>query len=216
MGEETLPLNTMGGNTMIFKDGKDYEAYHFPFNWGAEYFNGEYLTEFDLNTNDKNDFYSIQQHKLNRFGLFGAGLKMFYNIDGSFNIAGQQIEIEYHLDGTVYNLTSNSASKDCITYKKKSIDFHPEIEYQYEKLVSIDFGYKTLLNYDGIQFYFQPIVVVGMPTEHEDGRIEIEIKMTSNKDLNGQLVFKNKGKIMDKEDCPLVRNHKTTVNWIIH
>lgn len=200
---------------MIFKDGKDYEAYYFPFNWGAEYLNGEFLTEFDFNTNEKNDFYSIQQHKLNRFGLFGCGLKLFYNLDGSFNINGQTIELEYHLDGQVYNLTSSSARKDCITYKKKSIDFHPDINQQYEELISIDFGYKTLLNYDGTQFYFQPIVSIPMPTETEDGKIKIEIKMTSNYDLNGQLVVRSKGRIVNKVDCPLVRNHKTTIDWTV-
>lgn len=199
---------------MLFKDGKNYNAHYFPFNWGAEYLDGTFLTEFDLETNNKNDFYSIQQNKITRFGLFGCGMKLYYNIDGSFILNGQRIEIEYHTDDQIYYLTSTSSSKDCITYKRKQIDFHPNPQYQFDELISIDFGYKTLLNYNGTQFYFQPIVTI--PMNQDNGRVEIEIKMTPNKDLNGQLVFKNKGKIIDQADCPLVRNHNTIINWIVH
>lgn len=201
---------------MIFKDSKKFEAYYFPFNWGAEYFDGTYLTEFDLSTNKKNDFYSIQQEKLLRFGLYGAGMKMFYNQDGSFNLAGQHIEIEYHTKERVYPLTINFETKDCITYKYKEKDFDRNFTVQDDRLVSIDFGYKTLLNYDGIQFFFQPVVRAMLPTKTENGRVQIEVKMTSNQDMNGQIVFKNKGVIINQGNCPLIINKSTTVDWVVH
>lgn len=198
---------------MIFKHSINYDAYYFPFNWGAEYVDGTYLTEFDLHNHEKNDFYDIDQPNLNRFGLFGCGMKFYYNMDGSFNLAGQHIEIEYHLEDKIYYLTTAFEKKDCITYKQNELVFNPDINLQFDEMISIDFGYKTLLNYDGTQFFFQPIVK--LPVNKEDGKVEIEVKITSNLDLDGQIVFKNKGKIMDSSDCPLIRNHSTTVNWTV-
>lgn len=198
---------------MIFKDSTQYDSYHFPFNWGAEYYDSTYLTEFDLDTNEKNDFYSISQNKVSRFGLFGCGLKLYYNNDGSFNLAGQRIEIEYHIDDKIFPLTTSFEKKDCITYKQKEMWYQKDLQLQSAHLVSIDFGYKTLINYDGIQFFFQPIVKAILPNHQEDGRVEIEIKMTSNMDMQGDLIIKNKGCIVEKVECPLLRNHSSTFNW---
>lgn len=199
---------------MIFKDSTQFDAYYFPFNWGAEYPRGKYLTEFDLNTNEKNDFYSIQQDQLIRFGLYGCGMKFFYNQDGSFNLAGQHITLEYHLEDEVFNLTAQSTKKDCITYKQKEMLFNPDLSLQGDELISIDFGYKTLLNFNGKQIFFKPIVK--LPVNKAEGKVEIDISMTSNLDLDGKLVFKNKDIIIDAEETPLRKNKTTTVNWTVH
>lgn len=199
---------------MIFKDSTKFDSYYFPFNWGAEYTKGEYLTEFDLETKEKNDFYDIQQNRLIRFGLYGCGLKFFYNQDGSFNLAGQHITIEYHLGEEIFDLTSSQMKKDCIAYKQKEMMFHPDLSLQADELVSIDFGYKTLLNFNGKQIFFKPIVK--LPVNQAEGKVQIEVTMTSNLDLDGKLVFKNRGMIMDSGETPLRQNKSTTVNWIVH
>jgi hypothetical protein len=204
----------MGGIIMIFKDSTQYDSYYFPFNWGAEYFDGTYLTEFDLQNYTKNDFYSIEQNKINRFGVYGCGMKFYYNVDGSFNLNGQRIEVELHLNDKIYNLTSSSSQKDCITYKNKQMWFHSDFSVQSDEMVSIDFGYKTLLNYDGIQFFFQPIVK--LPVNQERGKVEIEMKITSNIEGIGKIVIKNKHGAVDSEECPLELNRSTVIDWIVH
>jgi len=198
---------------MIFKDSTKIESYYFPFNWGVDYTDNTSLTEFDLINNNKNDFYSIEQHKVNRFGLYGHGMKFYCNKDGSFILEGQHIEIEYHLDDKIYPLTISFNQKDYISYKQKEMWYDKNLSLQEDEIVSIDFGYKTLITYDNTQFFFQPIV--SLPINQTEGKVSINVKMTSNLDLNGKLVFKNNGKIMDTFDYPLKRNYSSKKTWIV-
>lgn len=195
---------------MIFYDSKPIESFHLPFNWGADYNDNTYITEFDLNTKEKNDFYSIEQNKIVRFGLFGCGMKMFYDRDGGININGKRIDIEYHTDNEIFLLTCQDSQKDCITYKQAYIKPDRSKSVQDTKIESINFGYKTLLNINETQFYFQPIVSIPM-----EGVAEIDIKLTSNKNLDGKLVFRGDKGIIDIFEAPLQINHAGTMRWTI-
>ena len=195
---------------MIFDSQVSIKPHFYPFNWCVEYKDGTYLTEYDFKNNKWNDFYLIQTKPIKRFGLFNQGRKFYYENDGSFWLNGQFIQIEYHVDDEIYELTSSFDDKDCIQYKQSYMT--PSGEGEQQVIVeSTQFGYKTLIMKDDIQFHFQSLVCV--PTFN--GTPYFEVRLTSNKELNGKLVFKNKGKIVEEINTPLRKNYKWIGNWSI-
>ncbi|MEC1179199.1 hypothetical protein P9B03_11950 [Metasolibacillus meyeri] len=197
---------------MLFADARNYQAISLPFNWAADYANGKNYTEYDLLTHKKNDFYLIQKNQVIRFGLFGQGMKLFFEMaDGLFNLNGKRVEIEYHADhGEVYYLTTNFKNKDLITYKEAYADYNNVQGIQHSNLKAINFGYKTIYSRDDIQLFFQPIV--SLPFNES---AFIEVKLTSNKDLNGYLVFKSRGLEVERFYALLKANKAGQINWTI-
>jgi len=197
---------------MIFADSRNIQAISLPFNWNADYADGKNYAEYDLLTHKKNDFYLIQKNQVIRFGLFGQGMKFFFEMsDGSFYLHGRRIEIEYiNDDGKTFSLTTNFTNKDLITYKEAFTDYNNTQGVQKSNLKSINFGYKTIYQKDDVQLYFQPIV--SLPFSES---AFIEVKLTSNKDLNGHLVFKSRGVGVERFYAPLEANISGQMNWTI-
>lgn len=197
---------------MLFTEEKNVQAIGLPFNWNADYANGKNYAEYDLLTHKKNDFYLVQKNQVIRFGLFGQGMKFFFEMsDGSFYLHGRKIEISYEDEnGKVYALTTNSANKDLITYKEAFTDFSNVQGQQRSNLKSINFGYKTIYQQDDIQLFFQPIV--SLPFSQS---AFIEVKITSNKAINGYLIFKSSSIEVERFYAPLEENRAGQINWII-
>ena len=199
---------------MLFTNAGSTQAIGIPFNWNAEYANGKDYAEFDLLTHKQNDFYLIQRNQVIRFGLFGQGMKLFFEMsDGSFNLNGRRIEIEYIDENSeVYHLTTNFADKDLITYKEAYADYNNVQGIQQSSIKSINFGYKTKYEKEEVQLFFQPIV--SLPLENGESPF-IEIKMTSNKPMNGHLVLKSRGIEIERFSAPLEVNRAGQINWTI-
>ncbi|MED4552855.1 hypothetical protein P9305_08985 [Lysinibacillus capsici] len=197
---------------MIFADSRNIQAISLPFNWNADYADGKNYAEYDLLTHKKNDFYLIQKNQVIRFGLFGQGMKFFFEMsDGSFYLHGRRIEIEYiNDDGKTFSLTTNFANKDLITYKEAFTDYNNTQGVQKSNLKSINFGYKTIYQKDDVLLFFQPIV--SLPFSES---AFIEVKLTSNKDLYGHLVFKSRGVEVERFYAPLEANISGQMNWTI-
>ncbi|AHN24039.1 MULTISPECIES: hypothetical protein [Lysinibacillus] len=197
---------------MLFTNTENYQAINIPFNWNADYANGKNFAEYDLLTHKKNDFYLIQRNQVIRFGLFGQRMKFYFEMsDGSFNIDGRKIEIEYvKEDGTTYPLTTNYEHKDLITYKEAFTDFSNQQGVQRSNIKSIHFGYKTNYKMEDIQLFFQPIVTLPF-NEHAF----IAVKLTSTKAMNGYLLFKTNGIEVGRFYAPLEANRVGQINWII-
>lgn len=197
---------------MIFADSRNIQAISLPFNWNADYADGKNYAEYDLLTHKKNDFYLIQKNQVIRFGLFGQGMKFFFEMsDGSFYLHGRRIEIEYiNDDGKTFSLTTNFANKDLITYKEAFTDYNNTQGVQKSNLKSINFGYKTIYQKNDVLLFFQPIV--SLPFSES---AFIEVKLTSNKDLNGHLVFKSRGVEVERFYAPLEANISGQMNWTI-
>jgi len=197
---------------MLFTNTENYQAINIPFNWNADYANGKNFAEYDLLTHKKNDFYLIQRNQVIRFGLFGQRMKFYFEMsDGSFNIDGRKIEIEYVKEnGTTYPLTTNYEHKDLITYKEAFTDFSNQQGVQRSNIKSIHFGYKTNYKMEDIQLFFQPIVTLPF-NEHAF----IAVKLTSTKAMNGYLVFKTNGIEVGRFYAPLEANRVGQINWII-
>ncbi|MGE8038034.1 hypothetical protein [Lysinibacillus sp. NPDC093692] len=90
-------------------------------------------------------------------------MKLFFEMsDGSFNLNGRRIEIEYidDEDGKTYHLTTNFEIKDLITNKETFTDFNNVQGLQKSNLKSINFGYKTTYTKDDTQLFFQPVVSI--------------------------------------------------------
>ncbi|WP_107924855.1 hypothetical protein [Lysinibacillus parviboronicapiens] len=198
---------------MLFANAGNNQAYGIPFNWNADYANGKNYAEYDLLTHKKNDFYLIQKNQVIRFGLFGQGMKLYFEMsDGSFNLNGRRIEIEYIDEiAEVYHLTTNFADKDLITYKEAYADYNNVQGIQQSNLKSINFGYKTNYEKEGVQLFFQPIV--SLPLDNESPFVEV--KLTSNKSMNGHLVFKSRGIEVERFYAPLEANRAGQMNWTI-
>lgn len=198
---------------MLFADSRNIQAIGIPFNWNADYANGKNYAEYDLLTHKKNDFYLIQKNQVIRFGLFGQGMKLYFEMaDGSFSLNGKRIEIEYIDENSeVYHLTTNFADKDLITYKEAYADYNNVQGIQKSSIKSINFGYKTKYEKEGVQLFFQPIV--SLPLENESPFIEV--KLTSNKSMDGHLVFKHRGVEIERFPAPLEVNKAGQLNWTI-
>ncbi|MEQ6356560.1 hypothetical protein ABNX05_18210 [Lysinibacillus sp. M3] len=196
---------------MLFQNSGNLKAIELPFNWNADYTDGTYLSEYDLQTQKKNDFYKIKRENVVRFGVFGQNMKFFFEIDGSFNLAGKRYEIEYHLEnGEVLPLTRNFFKKDLITYKQAFTDLNGIEGVQRSDVASINFGYKTNFVKDELNMFFQPIVVLPV------GQAPfIEVKITTSTDLNGHLVFKNRGVEVERFEAPLKAHNSGQINWNI-
>ncbi|MDD1502589.1 hypothetical protein PVA17_07385 [Lysinibacillus sp. CNPSo 3705] len=197
---------------MLFADSKNVQAIGLPFNWNADYANGKNYAEYDLLTHKKNDFYLVQKNQVVRFGLFGQGMKFFFEMsDGSFNLMRRRIEVEYiDENGKTYHLTTNFENKDLITYKEAYADYSNAQGVQRSNIKSINFGYKTIYKKDDVQLFFQP--VVSLPFNES---AFIEVKLTSNKDMNGYLAFKSGGIEVERFYAPLEANRAGQINWVI-
>ena len=196
---------------MLFTNTGNLRPIELPFNWNADYADGTYLSEYDLVTHKKNDFYKIKRDSVIRFGVFGHNTRLFFEADGSFNLFGRRYEIEYHLEnGEILHLTSNFFKKDIITYKQAYTDLNGIEGVQRSNVSSINFGYKTNFVKDDLTLHFQPIVVLPIGQAPY-----LEVKITTNKDIKGHLVFKNRGVEVERFEAPLKAYNSGQINWNI-
>lgn len=196
---------------MLFSNMIQLQPFGLPLNWNADYADGSNYSEYNKD-GIRNDFYLIKQNQVIRFGLFGSGTKMFFEMaDGSFNINKKRIEVEYHKsNGEILHLTTNFEKKDLITYKEAYTDYSNKQGVQTSNVSSINFGYKTVYRNGDLKIFFQPIVSAPM-----NDSMFLEVKMTSSEDLDGYLVFKTRGVEIERFHAPLEKNKAGQINWTI-
>ncbi|QJI52478.1 hypothetical protein [Psychrobacillus phage Perkons] len=196
---------------MIFMKNQVPQAIRLPFNWVADYFDGTYLSEYDLLSHQGNSFYSIKQNETVRFGLFGQGIKFYFeNSDGSFYLNGKRVEVMYEVDGKQYHLTTNFNRKDFITYKQAYTNYSSGQGVQKSNIESINFGYKTNYKNEDVEFNFQPVVSLQFGKS-----AYMEIKLTCNQSLDGELIFKSSGRELERFHAPLEAGVSGQMNWTI-
>lgn len=196
---------------MFFSQSQIPNALKIPFNWVADYFDGTYLSEYNFANDVPNDFHSINQSETIRFGLFGQQKKFYFeNIDGSFSLNGRRVDVAYEANGETYFLTNNMSKKDFITYKQAYTEFNKRSGLQRSNIESINFGYKTVYKKNDVEFFFQP--VVSLPF---NASVYMEVKITSNQTLNGEIVFIYRGKEVERFHAPLEANVSGQINWTV-
>ncbi|PYE51666.1 hypothetical protein HUB98_06495 [Paenibacillus barcinonensis] len=184
------------------------------FMWVADYYDGTNLVEYDFQTKKSNDFYSIDREKLISFGIIGQGSQLFYNVaNGVFNINQDRFSISYIAEDEEFPLTGRAyLYNDHIQFKNGSSDANLNTRAKEGKFKnSIDcfnFGYKKSMNLNDVNINYQ--CVFSLPD------VEIpyfQIKITSDKDLNGRLIIRKNGLIVDEIIAPLKANHSGNINW---
>jgi hypothetical protein len=186
------------------------------FIWVAGYLDGSMIAEYDLNNYKETDFELIRKDNLLTFGLIGRGLKMYFDTaTGIFNFDNQELEISYHIADKEYNLTGQyHLYNDIIQYKSAFTDFDPfakQLGYAGSTgIFQYNFGYKNRFNIDGINFSFKAICKVPL-----NQPIHLSLWVVADADLDGQIVIKRNGQVIEKIDAPIVKNIGGEMNWVV-
>lgn len=183
--------------------------------WVAEYYDNTYLAEFDLETKKSNGFSNIDKQKLIKFGLIGEGSQIFFDVaNGIFNINGNRVAISYVTDIQEYPLTGRTfLYNDIITYKNAiaEADFSVRgLIPSNQQITGYSLGYKKKMDLSGVSINFYNII--HLPFKQPP---YFEIKISSNKDLEGKLVIRVNGMDVDTIEAPLIKNGAGIINWEI-
>lgn len=182
------------------------------FVWLADYTDGNHLCEFDVLTKEENSFYAIERNKLLRFGLFGHEMNLYFEVyGGMFKLAGQLIEVIYKVGEKEHYLTGQQQMyDDIITYKHAdaTINLFGGGGGVSSVITQFNFGYKTTLDIDDINFNFKAICMIpyGKP-------VYMNFRLVADKELNGRLLIKKNGRVVEELDAPLAPGIGGEVNW---
>ena len=184
--------------------------------WVAEE-QGRILAEFDLKTGKPNNFYSIDKDKLNRFGLANKDSINYIKCEnGAFVLNGNVYTFSYFVPktGDIYHLTDFAhPSRDIITYKKAYAELDISKKSgtaETTNILGYYFGYKNSFTINGILFRFKPIV-----TYYIDQKDCIDIYLSSDHELKGELIFYKNSIEVDRMFAPLREGKTGNVKWII-
>ncbi|WP_151734147.1 hypothetical protein [Paenibacillus tengchongensis] len=194
----------------LFTEHNGFSPVAQDFIWLGEYYDGTHLAEFDLRTKDENSFYKIQRDKLVRFGIIGHGHKLFFESDGVFNLNGTGIEVLYQCGGKTYPLTGHSgAYRDIITYKDAESSVNLTNGGMSKAIINqYNFGYKSVLEMDGIKFQFKATCRVPFGQE-----MYLNFWLVADGTLDGMLQIKKNNRIVEEIIAPLKKGVGGEVNF---
>lgn len=155
------------------------------FMWLAEYDDGTFLSEFDIESLNPNNFNDIDNEKLVRYGLIGRGMKFYYEkSSGTFKLVGQLIEVSLKTTNYEFFLTGYMKSSDAIHFKNLAYD---------NTINQYNFGYSTTLNINGFIIDFKVICSIpfGKP-------IVLNFEATTNADTDGIVRIRKNGDIIEE------------------
>lgn len=209
----------MGGTKMILGN-RQYSRSPIPaqkFIWVAEYDDNTHISEFDFETKEPKDFYDIEREKVVKFGVIGDGSQAYFDVaNGIFNINNNRIAISYSTENCEYPLTGRTILyNDLIQYKQAEDDAivslregtHGTFNHH---VSSFNIGYKKRMDLEGVNINFYNVLT--LPFEEN---AYFQIKISANKDLEGKLIIRNNGKIVDEIYAPLIKNQTGIINWDI-
>lgn len=184
----------------------------------AEYLDGALLFECHQDMKKGRTVKEVDKNKVIRFGLIGQGLRTYFNIaNGIFIHDGNKIEMIYKTKEREYNLTNNTMLYNDLIYFKNA---YTECQHSFtnnrsnasgQVFTGYNYGYKTKLTFDdGTQFYFKPILSIPLnqPTN-------LNIRLVSNKDLDGVIVIKINDLTKYELIAPLEKNIGGELTWFL-
>lgn len=194
----------------MFSENIRYSPVNQDFVWVAEYINGSHYSEFDFSTKQENNFYNIKRNELIRFGLIGRGFKLYYEaIGGIFKLNGQMIEVAYEVDGKEYNLTGHQKFyNDIIAYKDAESVLTLNSTGTKDHITQYNFGYKVGLKFNEVNFSFKPLFKIPF-----NKPMYLNFRLVADEDLNGFLLIKRNGFVVDRFRAPLQKNVSGELNW---
>lgn len=185
------------------------------FIWIGEYVDGTHLSEYDIQTKERADFYSIQRDKLLRFGLIGHGMKLYYEAGGGFfKLNGQMYELVYKVGDKEYYLTGQYRPyNDVITYKDAeawaNLNARDEAAFP-SRILAYNFGYKQNLTIDSVTFNMKAICSVPF-----DAPVHLSIRLVADQKLEGKLVIKKNGTEVAEFNAPLDKGVGGELKWAV-
>lgn len=207
-----------------------HKAYNNNFMWIAEYLNGTLFCEYDVNTLIQNQFKDIKKENLIRFGMFGFGYKVYFDISTGIyyeikKINNNDVINTYKVlyldeDGIEYDFMGdrNTIYNDLIQFKSSSLmlklNLRQDINWGKgfnQQVENYNFGYKTKLQINNINFNFQTI----MTFNPHNSPLLLQVKLVSDKKLNGNLIFRKNGFQDFKYYAPLEIGNAGIMNWVV-
>jgi len=209
--EEEKDMPILGNRQVVNSPVNDEK-----FIWVAEYYDGTHIAEYDFTTKAHHNFYAIDKNKVIRFGLVGEGNQIYFDVgNGVFTLNNHRITVSYEAGGIEYPLTGRAiVYNDLITYKDAIAETAPYHKGQgafSEKVLQYNVGYKKEMELLDVNIHFQSIFTVPM----YDAGAFMQIKISANKDLDGKLIFRRNGNIVDQIYAPLKAFKTGQVNWSI-
>jgi hypothetical protein len=129
-----------------------------PFIWFAKAEDDSILTEFEEDGKE-NEWNSINRKTLKEFGLFGRGVKLYYNInDGIIHIDNRTIEFYFEDENkSIIKLSGRNDIKynDIVQFKHAYWDFDKKLGLQTHIIDAFHFGYKCAIPVKNSNIYFQ-------------------------------------------------------------
>lgn len=217
LGQSLLcPFFYFKGGLILILGNRQYTRSPVPqkYIWVADYYDGTNLTEYDFQTKKSNDFYAIDREKLISYGIIGQGSQLYYNVaNGVFHINQDRFSISYTVEDEEFPLSGRAfLYNDLIQYKNGSSYANLNTRVKEGKFKnSIDcfnFGYKKSMNLNDVSINYQ--CIFSLPDEDIS---YFQIKVTSDKDLDGHLIIRKNGLIVDEIIAPLKANHSGNINW---
>lgn len=204
------------------------KAYNDNFMWVAEYRDGTLFYEYEPNSLRKNDFKDIIRIALSKFGMFGFGCKIYFDVNTGMyyevkRINNKDIINTYQFlyvdeNNTEYNFMGKTVYNDIIQFKSSSIflslNSNPNVKHGNglnNQIEDYNFGYKSRFQIDGINFNFQTIVTFNPHNKP----MEIKIKLVADKKLNGNLVVRKNGFQDFKYYAPLEIGNAGMITWVV-
>ncbi|WP_230193262.1 hypothetical protein [Paenibacillus sp. CECT 9249] len=186
------------------------------FIWIAEYYDNTFLSEYDFQTKRKNDFYAIDKNRLTKFGLIGEGSQVFFEVgNGIFDINGHRLMLTYQSDHKEYPLTGRAlVYNDIITYKLAASDAKLFMRHNNgrftDTVLAYNVGYKKKMRLLDANIDYQCILAIPF-----DDAAYLQIKITSDQNMDGKILIRRNGLIVDEIHAPLKAGHSGQVNWVI-
>ncbi|MEK4006321.1 hypothetical protein [Paenibacillus sp. FSL H3-0333] len=202
----------LGNNQYRFSPVKELQN----FVWIAENVDGSYLSEYNFDDRKENSFYQINKNELIRFGLIGMGSQIYFDVaNGIFNINKNRIQISYIADGIEYPLTGRAILYNDITQYKDAIGDAKLLSKTASgrikgHITQHVIGYKKPMQIEDVNIHFKNLLHIP-----QDKNIPpyLEIKISVDKDLDGELVFRVNGLIANRIHAPLIKNQAGVYNW---
>ncbi|QWU14462.1 hypothetical protein SAMN04487895_101772 [Paenibacillus sophorae] len=186
------------------------------FVWVADYMDGTYLSEYNLDDRIKNDYYQIDKHKLIRFGLIGMGSQIYFDVaNGIFNVNKNRIQVSYVANGVEYPLTGRAFLYNDITQYKRAWGDGKLLSKTASgrirnNIIEHVIGYKKAMDLANVNINFKNLLHI---PQNKNTPPFLEIKISVDKELDGELIFRVNGLIANKLHAPLLKNRAGVYNW---
>lgn len=147
-------------------------------------------------------------------------VKVFFESDGIFKLAGRMLELVYSTPDRDYNLTGNvfQSYTDIISFKDAEASGLPnyspvavgEKGVMNSTITQFNFGYKAALRIKNVQFHIKAICKIPF-----NAPVHMALRLVSDTELDGKLQIKVNGFTTKEFIAPLKPNIGGELNWLV-